>query len=280
MLKSILISMRPHQWYKNFVIFICIVFSNNFFNIEKWVTLIFVFIVFCLLSGSHYMFNDIVDIEKDRLHPKKKFRPIAAGLLSKKIAIVISVSVMLLSLLLALRIGQLVALTGLMYLVNCFGYSLFLKKYAIVDTIVIAVGFVIRAIAGCCAIDVIISPWLILCVFLLALVLAFGKRRNELLIAKESRGCLSQYNVQMSDSLLNLSVSMFIMSYALYTVSVRPTMMITLPFAFFGIFRYIQLVHLNGFGGEAELILMDKQFIMNSISWILFTIFVLYGRVI
>lgn len=279
-LRNILISMRPHQWYKNFVIFICIIFSKNLFNIEMWTTLFLVFIIFCMLAGSHYIFNDIKDIEKDRLHPKKKFRPIASGFLSKRIAIISSISIVLLSLLLALRISQLVTLACLMYLANCLGYSLYFKKYAIVDTIVISVGFVIRAIAGCFAINVIISPWLILCVFLLALVMAFGKRRNELLIAKESRACLSQYNIELSESLLNISVSMLMMSYALYTVSVNTALMITLPFAFFGIFRYVQLVHLNGFGGETELILIDKSFVANFAIWILFVIFVLYGGVI
>jgi len=279
-LKSVLISMRPHQWYKNFVIFICILFSRNFFNIEMWGTLFLVFIVFCMLAGSQYMFNDIKDLEKDRLHPKKKFRPIASNLLPKRMAIVISVSIMLLSLLLALRISRLVTLAGLMYLVNSLVYSFYLKRYAIVDAIVISIGFVIRAIAGCFAINVVISPWLILCVFLLALVLAFGKRRKELLVAKESRASLSQYTIQMSDSLLNLSVSMFLMSYALYTVSVNSAMMITLPFAFFGVFRYVQLVHLKGFGEETELILMDKSFIANFTLWILVIIFVLYGGMI
>jgi 4-hydroxybenzoate polyprenyltransferase len=194
-------------------------------------------------------------------------------------AVIISVSVMLLSLLLALSISRLVTFASLMYLVNSLGYSLFFKKYSIVDAIVIAIGFVIRAVAGCFAINVVISPWLILCVFLLALVLAFGKRRKELLVAKESRASLSQYTIQMSDSLLNLSVSMFLMSYALYTVSVNFAMMITLPFAFFGVFRYVQLVHLKGFGEETELILMDKSFIVNFSLWILVVIFVLYGGI-
>lgn len=276
MLKSVLISMRPRQWYKNLVIFICIIFSKNLFNVEMWVKLLLVFILFCMLAGSHYMFNDIKDIEKDRLHPKKKFRPIAAGLISTKSAFIISISIMLLSLLLAFRVSTMVGLAGLAYLVNSFIYSMFFKNYAIADAIVISLGFVIRAIAGCFAIGVIISPWLILCVFLLALVLAFGKRRNELLIAKESRACLSQYNLNMSESLLNLSVSILLMSYALYTFSINSVMMTTLPFAFFGIFRYVQLVHLDSFGGETELILKDVQFILNLCLWVLLIIIILY----
>lgn len=277
MLKPILISMRPHQWYKNVVIFICILFSKNFFNIEMWGTLFLVFVIFCMLAGSHYMFNDIKDIEKDRLHPKKKFRPIAAGLIPTKTTFIISISIMGLSLLLAFRMSPMVGLAGLAYLINSLIYSIFFKNYAIADAIIIAIGFVIRAVAGCFAINVIISPWLILCVFLLALVLAFGKRRNELLVAKESRASLSQYTLQMSENLLNLSISMFLMSYSLYTVSVNSAMMATLPFAFYGIFRYFQLVHLKEFGGETELILMDKSFVANFSILILSIIFVLYG---
>lgn len=233
-----------------------------------------------MLAGSHYMFNDIKDIEKDRLHPKKKFRPIAAGLISTKKALLISISIMLLSVLLAFRISPMVGVTGLAYLINSLIYSLYFKNYAIADAIIIAFGFVIRAIVGCFTIDVSISPWLILCVFLLALVLTFGKRRNELLVAKKSRTCLSQYNLKLSESLLNLSVSILLMSYALYTFSINSLMMITLPFAFFGIFRYVQLVHLNSFGGETELILKDKQFIFNLFLWVLLIIFVLYGGVL
>lgn len=269
--------MRPHQWYKNLVIFICIIFSKNLFSVEMWLKLFLVFIIFCMLAGSHYMFNDIKDIEKDRLHPKKKFRPIAAGLISTKNALIVSVSIMILSMLLAFRIGPMVGLAGLAYLINSLIYSLFFKNYAIADAIVISLGFVIRAVAGCFTIGVNISSWLILCVFLIALVLAFGKRRNELLVAKDSRTCLSQYNISMSESLLNLSVSILLMSYALYTFSINSAMMTTLPFAFFGIFRYVQLVHLDSFGGETELILKDVQFILNLCLWVLLIIFVLYG---
>jgi len=245
-----------------------------------WINLFLVFFIFCILAGSNYILNDIKDIEKDRLHPKKKFRPIAAGILPKKQALFISFAIMLLSLVSAFVISPMVGLAGLFYLINSMLYSAYFKNYAIVDAIFIAIGFVIRAVVGCLAIKVIISPWLILCVFLLALVLAFGKRRNELLVAKDSRKCLSEYNVSLSESLLNLSVSTLLMSYALYTVSVNSSMMLTLPFAFFGIFRYVQMVHLNNFGGETELILLDRQFIFNLLCWVFLIIFVLYGGVV
>lgn len=277
MLRPVIKSMRPHQWYKNFVIFLCIIFSKNLLNFQMWQDLILVFIVFCMLAGSQYMLNDVKDAEKDRLHPKKRYRPIAAGILPARTALLISFTIMILSLAIAFAMGRLVGLVSLMYLANSIVYSLYFKNYAIVDAIFIAVGFVIRAIAGCVAISVTISPWLILCVFLLALVLAFGKRRHELDGDQNSRNSLSQYNLTMSETLLNSSVSMLLMSYALYTVSIHTAMMLTLPFAFYGIFRYVQLINLEGIGEEAELLLKDKPFVLNIILWVFLTVLVLYG---
>lgn len=197
MLKSILISMRPHQWYKNLVIFVGIVFSKNLFSPGMWLDVILAFLVFCMLSGSIYIINDIRDVEKDRLHPKKKYRPIAAGILSPKIALIISIPMMVISLFIAFIININLVYTCLVYILINILYTIYLKNFALVDAMVIGIGFVIRAIAGCVAIDVIVSPWLVLCVFLLALVLVFGKRRQELIVAEYSRNCLSHYTGKM-----------------------------------------------------------------------------------
>ncbi|MCC7576083.1 MAG: decaprenyl-phosphate phosphoribosyltransferase [Methanomethylovorans sp.] len=277
MLRPVFRSMRPYQWYKNFVLFLCLIFSKNLLNLEMWLDLILVFFVFCMLAGSQYMLNDVKDAEKDRLHPKKKYRPIAAGLLSVRTALIISSIIIIISLAIAFSMGRLVGFVSLLYLVNSILYSLYFKNFAIIDAIFIAVGFVIRAIAGCVTINVTISPWLILCVFLLALVLAFGKRRHELDSNQNSRNSLSQYNITMSETLLNSSVSMLLMSYALYTVSIHTAMMLTLPFAFYGIFRYVQLINLKGIGEEVELLMQDKPFVLNIILWVFFTVLVLYG---
>ncbi|OPY18714.1 MAG: phosphoribose diphosphate:decaprenyl-phosphate phosphoribosyltransferase [Methanomethylovorans sp. PtaU1.Bin073] len=277
MLRPVIKSMRPHQWYKNFVIFLCIIFSKNILNLEMWLDLLFIFFVFCMLAGSQYMLNDLKDIEKDRLHPKKRNRPIAAGLLPVKNALFISFTIMAVSLAIAFSMGQLVGIVSLLYLVNSIVYSFYFKNFAIVDAIFIAVGFVIRAIVGCVVINVVISPWLILCVFLLALVLTFGKRRHELGGDQNSRNSLSQYNITMSETLLNSSVSMLLMSYALYTVSVHTAMMLTLPFAFYGVFRYVQLINLKGIGEEVELLMKDKPFVLNIMLWVFLTVLVLYG---
>ncbi len=277
MLRPVIKSMRPHQWYKNFVIFLCIIFSKNILNLEMWLDLLLIFFVFCMLAGSQYMLNDLKDIEKDRLHPKKRNRPIAAGLLPVQNALFISFTIMAVSLAIAFSMGRLVGVVSLLYLVNSIVYSFYFKNFAIVDAIFIAVGFVIRAIVGCVVINVIISPWLILCVFLLALVLTFGKRRHELDGDQNSRNSLSQYNITMSETLLNSSVSMLLMSYALYTVSVHTAMMLTLPFAFYGVFRYVQLINLKGIGEEVELLMKDKPFVLNIMLWVFLTVLVLYG---
>ena len=269
--------MRPYQWYKNLVIFIGIIFSFSLFSFEMWQRSLFAFIVFCLISGSVYIINDIKDVEKDRLHPKKKFRPIASGALSPRTALLVSILLLSISLSTSLFVDRSLGYIGLLYLCINLLYTFYLKYIALIDVMVVAVGFVLRAIAGCLVINVRVSPWLILCVFLMAFVLAFGKRRHELLTASTSRDCLSQYTEKMVDNLLNISVSMLLMSYALYSFYVHAYMMITLPFAFYGVFRFVQLVYLENFGGEAELLLKDRASLANLVLWTVSVIAILYG---
>ncbi len=277
MLRSIIVSLRPYQWYKNLILFLGIIFSGNLLDPSLWGTLLLAFLAFCILSGSLYIFNDIKDIERDRLHPKKRYRPIAAGDLSPTIAIPIATILIISAVVLGFAINPAFGALCLVYLLISSSYTTYLKNYAIVDAIVIGAGFVVRAAAGCAAIDVRISSWLILCVFLIALVLAFGKRRQELLTANTSRACLTEYSVPMSENFLNLSVSLLLMSYALYCVSINEALLITLPFALFGVFRYVQLVHLDNFGGNCERILVDRPSVMNLILWVILTAFILYG---
>lgn len=276
-IRYLIISMRPHQWYKNLIIFLGILFSGTLLNPGLWVTLLLAFLIFCILSGSLYILNDIKDIELDRFHPKKRFRPIAAGNLAPPVAMLTSVALIIGAVILGFFINTAFGVLSLAYLLISSSYTAYLKNYAIVDAIVIGIGFVIRAMVGCVAIDVRISPWLILCVFLIALVLAFGKRRQELLTASNSRVCLTQYSVPMSENFLNLSVSLLLMSYALYSVSVNESLLITLPFALFGVFRYVQLVHLDNFGGNCEKILVDRPSVINLFLWTGLIILILYG---
>jgi 4-hydroxybenzoate polyprenyltransferase len=276
LIKELIQSMRPYQWYKNLIIFVGIVFSYNMFNLEMWKLSLFAFAMFCLISGSVYIINDIKDIEKERLHPKKRARPIAAGTISPRIALFVSILLLFAAITTSFSVNEALSYSEIVYICINLLYTFYLKCFALIDVMVVGAGFVLRAIAGSLAIDVRVSPWLVLCVFLMAFVLAFGKRRHELLIARTSRDSLSQYTEKMIENLLNISVSMLLMAYALYTFNVHTYMMITLPFASYGVFRFVQLIYLKDFGGEAELLLKDRPTLANLALWMASVIVVLY----
>lgn len=243
---------------------------------EMWLHSLIAFAMFCLISGSMYIINDIKDAEKDLLHPTKRFRPIASGTLSSRTALLVSILLLSVTLSTSFFVNRSLVYIELLYIIINLVYTYYLKYFALIDVIIVAVGFVLRAIVGSVVINVPVSPWLVLCVFLMAFVLAFGKRRHELLTASSSRDCLSQYTVKMIEELLNISVSMLLMSYALYSFSVHIFMMITLPFAFYGVFRFVQLVYLKNFGDEAELILKDRTSLANLALWTISVIVALY----
>jgi 4-hydroxybenzoate polyprenyltransferase len=184
LLREVIQSLRPLQWYKNLVVFIAIIFSYNLFSFEMWLQSIFAFIVFSFISGSVYIINDINDAVKDQLHPKKRFRPIASGNLSCRSALVVSIIILFISLSTSFMVNRPLGYIGLLYLCINLVYTFYLKYIALIDVMVLASDLFLRAIAGTLAIGVNISPWLILCVFLMAFVLAFGKGRHELLTAR------------------------------------------------------------------------------------------------
>ena len=281
MFKEILISMRPKQWYKNLIIFIGIVFSINLLNFNLWINVISAFVVFCLLSGSIYIINDYSDINKDRNHPKKCKRPIASGRLKKSYALIFSVISIVIALLIAYSVNTPLLLISLVFFGLQLLYSLFLKEIIIVDILVISVGFVLRAIAGSLAITVLVSPWLIICTFLLALFLALGKRKHELVLLKDKasnhRKILVSYSEDMLDQMTNITTSVLIMSYSLYTFFTQNIyMMTTIPLAFYGIFRYMFLIHHTDVGGEPEMLFKDKGMVISIIIWIALIIGILY----
>lgn len=283
MLKEILISMRPKQWYKNLVIFIGIVFSLNLVNLDLWVTAISAFIIFCLISGSIYLINDVLDIKKDREHPKKCKRPLPSGALRPFQAIFAAAFFILIGLVWSYFINlPFLAITAAFFILMMV-YSLILKHYVIVDILVISTGFVMRAIAGALAISVVVSPWLIICTFLLALFLALGKRRHEITLlgneAKNHRSNLDSYSTSMLDQMIMVTISTLIMSYSLYTFySGKIVMMVTIPFAFYGIFRYLFLIHSRDIGGEPEMLFKDRGMLISIILWILIVVGVLYFK--
>lgn len=281
MLKDILVSMRPKQWYKNLVIFIGIIFSINLLNLNLWIDVIAAFTIFCILSGSIYILNDFLDLEKDKNHPKKKNRPLASGRLKVSHALTCAIILICIALTGAYLLNLQFFLVSVAFFILMLVYSFFLKEIIIVDIMVISIGFVLRAMAGALAIGVYVSPWLIICAFLLALFLALGKRRHELVLLKENasnhRKILGEYSTDMLDQMINISTSALIMSYSLYTFfSGNTYIMITIPFAFYGLFRYIFLVHARNMGGEPEMIFKDKGMVISIVLWVIVVVFVLY----
>ncbi len=273
--------MRPKQWYKNLVIFIGITFSLNLLNFGLWPIVISAFIIFCLLSGSIYLINDVLDVEKDRKHPEKRKRPLPSGTLKPYQAILSAIIFIMVSLVGAYLINIPFFISSVAFLLVMILYSLFLKQFIIVDTLVISTGFVIRAIAGALAINVFVSPWLIICTFLLALFLALGKRRNEVFLlgdrAKKHRHSLENFSTVILDQMIIVTTSTLIMSYSLYTFfSNNRLMMLTIPFAFYGIFRYLFLIHSKNIGGEPEMLFKDREMLSSIILWVLVVIAVLY----
>lgn len=282
MLKELMISMRPKQWYKNLVIFIGIVFSLNLVNPQMWLNVILAFIIFCMFSGSEYVINDILDIERDRKHPRKCRRPIAYGKLKVPHALLFVIILLSVAVSGAYFINRQFLIISITYLLLILFYSIFLKHLIIVDLLVISTGFVIRAVAGCLAIIVSVSPWLIICGFLLALFLALGKRRHELILlsddTKNHRRTLENYSSEILDQMINITTGALIMSYSLYTFLVdNAYMMLTIPFAIYGLFRYLFLVHSRNIGGEPETLFRDKGMLISMVLWSVLVILILYG---
>ncbi|WP_079990821.1 UbiA prenyltransferase family protein [Haloarcula sp. CBA1127] len=258
-----------------------IVFSQNLLNWDAWLSLLIGIAAFTGVTGATYIFNDISDLGEDRHHPEKQHRPIASGQVSVTVAVVFGLFLAGIGLGAAYSLGPLFLAILLTYLAQNVLYSLVLKQFVFVDVLVVAIGFVLRAIAGVIAINVFLSPWLIVCTFLLALVLAFGKRRNELEIAanpQETRAVLREYSVNDIDQLLVMVMATLLMSYSLYTFSrTDPAMMATLLFAFFAVFRYHHLVHTTNIAGQPEYLLTDRPSVVNLILWGIVAIAVLYN---
>jgi len=281
MIKELVYSMRPKQWYKNLVLFIGLVFSLNFLNLGAWINVIAAFIIFCILSGSIYILNDIIDIEKDKKHPSKQFRPLTSGRMKISHGLFLALSFIILSLAASFFINLSFFMITIAFFILILIYSLFLKNFLIVDIIVISSGFVLRAIAGCLAISVVVSPWLIICTFLIALFLALGKRRHELIVlgdeAENHRKILGDYSPEMLEQMINITTSILVMSYSLYTFfSNNIYMMLTIPFAFYGLFRYLYLVHSHNMGGEPEMIFKDRGMVLCIIFWVIIVLLILY----
>ena len=247
-----------------------LIFAQRLFTPAVWPALA-AFAIFCALSGAVYLLNDVADRAKDRLHPEKRLRPIAAGRLAPRHAIAVAALLIVVDLALAARLSRPFALTALAYVLLLGAYSAWLKHVVIVDVLVVAIGFVLRAAAGALAIDVAISGWLLICTILLALFLALGKRRHEVLTleadAARHRPILAEYSAGLLDQMIAVVTASTVTAYALYTMSPEtvakfhtPLLPATLPFVLYGIFRYLYLLYRKQLGGNpSELFLSERD---------------------
>lgn len=278
--------MRPKQWLKNGFVFLPLVFDFKMFVTKPLVNTLVGFIVLCALSSVVYLINDAVDAPQDRLHPKKKNRPIAKGIVSIRLAIGCAIVLGILSLTLAFWLNPLFGVVAATYLAMQIAYSFVLKHVVLVDVFVIAIGFVLRVVAGIPLVDAErFSPWLFVCTLFMSLLLGFGKRRQEIVELKGSsntRAILSEYNLSLLDQIIPIITAGLIVSYSFYTFSAPqlPTnhaMMITIPVAMYGLFRYLYLVHVRGEGGAPdELLFRDRPLLLATLLFSLIAILVLY----
>ena len=288
MLGAILVSLRPRQWVKNLFVFAGLVFGQRLFTAAFWPAL-GAFAIFCALSGAIYLLNDVADRDKDRLHPKKRERPVAAGRLSVRLALGVAGTLVVVALVAASRVSTGFLLVAVAYVVLLSAYSAWLKHIVIVDVLTVAVGFVLRALAGTLAIDVAISGWLLICTVLIALFLALGKRRHEYLTlegdAARHRPILAEYSAGLLDQMIAVVTASTVTAYALYTMSPETiakfhTQLLpaTLPFVLYGIFRYLYLLYRRQLGGNpSELFLNDRALLINTAGWIVAVLLIIYG---
>jgi 4-hydroxybenzoate polyprenyltransferase len=280
-------SLRPRQWPKNIFLFAAIVFDRQFFVPGPLLRTLAGFVILCLASGSVYLVNDIADREQDRLHPSKCKRPVASGQLSVTAAAVAAAALMVLVLGASYLLAPAFAVLIAAYLVLNLAYSFFLKHISIVDVLTVAAFFVMRVIGGVLLITVErFSPWMYVCMVLLALFISFGKRRSEILLledgASNHRRVLSGYSIPLLDSYIQIVSAATIVAYSFYTFSAPnlPTnhaMMLTIPFILYGLFRYLYLVQMEKVGGAPEeLVLTDRPLQAAIALWGLSAMLILY----
>ncbi len=279
-------AMRPHQWTKNALVFAALVFDLKFFETGPVASTVLAFVAFSLASSATYLVNDIRDIANDQAHPRKRHRPLASGVLPVSVAGGAAIVLVVASLAIAWVVRPEFAGVVVAYLLLMAAYNVGLKQLAIIDVMIIAFGFVLRAAGGAVAIDVPISPWLYVCTALLSIFLGFAKRRSELASlggqAESHRANLSEYTVPMLDQMISMVGASTMIAYALYTfdassVPANYSMMLTLPFVVFSIFRYLLLIQQNRLTGSPELLLFrDRPLFASIVGWGVTAVLVLY----
>lgn len=281
--------MRPKQWTKNFFIFAALIFDHKLFDPPALIRSLVGFALLCALSSAVYLVNDLADMEKDRQHPKKRQRPLASGRLQPGVAIAAVVVLLAASLPLTFLLDWQFGLIALIYLGANLLYSFWLKNVVLIDVLIVALGYLLRVGAGAVLVMSAISPWLYICMTLLALFIGFGKRRGEIILIGgepgNTRKVLEEYTLPFLDELINLVATATIVTYSFYTFSAENlpenhAMMFTIPFVLYGVFRYLYLIHIKGEGGAPdELVMIDRPLQITFVLWGLVAVLILYfGR--
>lgn len=287
-LLGLLRTMRPKQWTKNLLfVFPAIVFDGKLFEPQPFLRVFGAFALFCLMASTVYIINDLVDLENDRQHPKKKNRPLPSGKLPIPLAVGAAIVFPIITLGTALLFSQPLALILATYFVMQLAYSFWLKHVAIVDVLVVTAGFILRVIAGVVVIEVQnFSPWLYAVTGLLALFLAVGKRRQELITLGENavntRPIYEEYNLPLIDDMLRVVTTSTFITYMLYTIEAQTRlgsdlMLATVPFVLYGLFRYLYLIHVRGEGSAPdEVLLKDRALQIDIVLFVIANIIIIY----
>ena len=280
---------RPKQWVKNLFVFAPILFAGKLLDYQLLLTNILAFLAFCSVSSSVYVLNDISDVESDRVHKKKRYRPIAAGYVSVNQAKILFVFLLAITALIYLQLPFLFFLTIGAYLVNNLLYSFRIKNIVLLDVFSISIGFILRVVAGAVAIDVSVSSWMVITTIFISLFLGISKRRAELSgpnqeNLEKQRKVLSDYDVIFVDQLNTIAATGTIISYALYTVSEKAIsafhsdkLIYTTPFVLYGIFRYLYLLHQKNLGeSPTQIVTKDIPIIIKSLLWLIVCGLIIY----
>ena len=284
MIKKYIRTARPDHYLKNLFVFAPIIFAGDLFELDLLVKILWTFISFCLASSSVYFLNDLCDLQYDRIHPEKKNRPVAAGLISPGHAAFVSAGLVTIALLVAWFLVNLeVAFMVLIYLIINLLYSMKLKHIVLVDILLISLGFITRILAGGLAIHVPVSDWLLLCVGLLALFLALSKRRTEFIKYNTdgkqiARKVLNQYSEKLLDQFISITATLSIITYSLYSILnvSHKHLIYTTPFVIYGIFRYLFVIYnRNGGANPEQEILRDKHLLITIFLWAISSIVII-----
>jgi 4-hydroxybenzoate polyprenyltransferase len=280
---NLLVLLRPKHWVKNFFVFAPLLFSGHFRNLDDIHAVALSFAVFCMVASAIYTFNDVVDKERDALSETHRHRPVASGKITSSLAVACGMVLLAAALSIAWRAKPALLFFASLYLANNLLYTLYIKDKVIADVISIAAGFVIRVLAGAAVIAVEASQWLLVCTFSVSLLLGFGKRRAELFHGAGIKVVSGIYTAEKLDHMISVSAAMTLVSYLLYVVSPEsvarfrgPEMVYTVPFAVYGIFRFVAKIQEGKCKDPVHLIYSDKISLLNIGFWFLTVAAILY----